>query len=107
MNRRQLFLSTAKAALLSAFGGTWLSGKASAQVGGSAPTAASEGVIHGTLGSPDATISLDGRVLPPSPPEFGGVIKETYKDSTPWWPPRAAPPWGAPNILLIMTDDQG
>jgi hypothetical protein len=39
MNRRQLFLSPAKAALLSAFGGTWLSGKASAQVGNSTPTA--------------------------------------------------------------------
>ena len=35
------------------------------------------------------------------------MIKETYKDSTPWWPPRLAPPWGAPNVLLIMTDDQG
>jgi len=28
MNRRQLFLSTAKAALLSVFGGPWLSAKA-------------------------------------------------------------------------------
>jgi hypothetical protein len=88
MNRRQLFLSTTKAALLSAFGGTWLSGKASAQGGG----AVSEGVIHGTLGSPDATISLDGRVLPPAPPAFGGVMKESYKESTPWWPPRPGEP---------------
>jgi arylsulfatase len=38
---------------------------------------------------------------------FGGVIKESAKDSTPWWPPRVVPPKGAPNILLIMTDDQG
>ena len=37
MNRRQLFLSTAKAALLSAFGGTWLSGKAKAQTTAAAP----------------------------------------------------------------------
>src|SRR5271166_3542445 len=79
MNRWQLFLSTAKAALAAAFGGSWMSGKARAQTGGSAPTAASEGVIHGTLGSPDATISLDGRVLPPPPPAFGGVIKNSYK----------------------------
>jgi arylsulfatase len=35
------------------------------------------------------------------------VIKESAKDSTPWWPPRIVPPKGAPNILLIMTDDQG
>ncbi len=38
---------------------------------------------------------------------FGGVIKESYLDSTPYWPPRVVPPKGAPNILLIMTDDQG
>ena len=39
--------------------------------------------------------------------KFGGVIKETYQDSTPYWPPRVVPPKGAPNVLLIMTDDQG
>jgi arylsulfatase A-like enzyme len=38
---------------------------------------------------------------------FGGVIKESALDSTPYWPPRIVPPKGAPNILLIMTDDQG
>jgi hypothetical protein len=31
MNRRQLFLSAAKAAFAAAFGGSWLSGKAKAQ----------------------------------------------------------------------------
>ncbi|HEV3193467.1 MAG TPA: arylsulfatase, partial [Polyangiaceae bacterium] len=41
------------------------------------------------------------------PPKFGGVIKETAKDSKPWWPPRVVPPKGAPNVLLLMTDDQG
>jgi arylsulfatase A-like enzyme len=107
MNRRQLFLSTAKAALAAAFGGSWLSGKAKAQTSVSAPTAASEGVLHGVPGSPSATISIDGRVLPPPPPAFGGVIKETAKESTAWWPPRIVPPEGAPNVLLIMTDDQG
>ncbi|HYL60028.1 MAG TPA: arylsulfatase, partial [Candidatus Acidoferrales bacterium] len=29
------------------------------------------------------------------------------KDSTPYWPPRVVPPTGAPNVLLIMTDDVG
>ena len=38
---------------------------------------------------------------------FGGVIKETASESTPFWPPRVVPPKGAPNVLLIMTDDQG
>ena len=39
--------------------------------------------------------------------KFGGEIKESAKDSKPYWPPRVVPPKGAPNILLIMTDDQG
>ena len=58
-------------------------------------------------GSPSATTSLDGKQLPPLPPTFGGMIKESATDSTPWWAPRVVPPKGAPNILLIMTDDQG
>jgi arylsulfatase A-like enzyme len=63
--------------------------------------------VTGTLGSPNATVTLDGKQLPPPPMPFGGVIKESAKDSTPWWPPRVVPPKGAPNVLLIMTDDQG
>ena len=39
--------------------------------------------------------------------KFGGEIKESATDSKPYWPPRVVPPKGAPNILLIMTDDQG
>jgi hypothetical protein len=58
-------------------------------------------------GSPSATTTLDGKQLPAPPPKFGGVIKQSAKDSTPWWPPRIVPPKGAPNVLLIMTDDQG
>src|SRR5271154_4184115 len=63
--------------------------------------------ITGTPGSPSATTTIDGEQLPAPPPKFGGVINESYKDSTPWWPPRIVPPKGAPNVLLIMTDDQG
>ncbi|HET7536083.1 MAG TPA: hypothetical protein VFJ90_06500, partial [Candidatus Didemnitutus sp.] len=63
--------------------------------------------IYGTPGAPSATMSIDGKQLPPPPPPFGGVIKETAKDSKPYWPPRVVPPKGAPNVLLIMTDDQG
>ena len=32
---------------------------------------------------------------------------ETLEESKVWWPPRIRPPKGAPNVLLIMTDDQG
>ena len=63
--------------------------------------------VTGEPGSPSATTTIDGKQIPPPPPKFGGVIKESAKDSTPWWPPRVVPPKGAPNVLLIMTDDQG
>jgi arylsulfatase A-like enzyme len=63
--------------------------------------------INGTPGSPSATTTIDGKQLPPTPPKFGGVIKETVQGSNTWWPPRVVPPKGAPNVLLIMTDDQG
>jgi hypothetical protein len=61
----------------------------------------------GVPGSPSATTTIEGNQLPPPPPKFGGVINESYLDSKPWWPPRVVPPKGAPNIVLIMTDDQG
>jgi Sulfatase len=63
--------------------------------------------INGVPGSPSATVTINGKQLPPPPMPFGGVIKESAKDSKPWWPPRVVPPKGAPNVLLIMTDDQG
>lgn len=63
--------------------------------------------IAGTPGSPSATVTLDGKQLPPAPLPFKGVINESAKDSKPYWPPRVVPPKGAPNVLLIMTDDQG
>jgi arylsulfatase A-like enzyme len=61
----------------------------------------------GTPGSPSATTTISGKQLPPPDPKFGGVIKEKASESTPWWAPRVVPPKGAPNILLIMTDDCG
>jgi len=63
--------------------------------------------VTGIPGSPSATTTIDGTQLPAPPPKFGGVIRETAAESTPWWPPRVVPPKGAPNILLIITDDQG
>ena len=63
--------------------------------------------VTGELGSPNATTTIDGKQLPPPDPKFGGVIKEKASESTPWWPPRIVPPKGAPNVLLIMTDDEG
>src|SRR5262245_61918997 len=62
----------------------------------------------GTPGSPNATTTIPGNQLPPPPdPKFGGVINQNEAQSKVWWPPRVAPPKGAPNVLLIMTDDVG
>jgi arylsulfatase A-like enzyme len=61
----------------------------------------------GEPGSPSATTTISGKQLPPPPPKFGGVIKDTTAQSKPYWPPGVVPPKGAPNILLIMTDDAG
>jgi arylsulfatase A-like enzyme len=63
--------------------------------------------VTGTLGSASATTTLDGKQLPPPDPKFGGVINEKASESKPWWAPRVVPPKGAPNVLLIMTDDCG
>lgn len=61
----------------------------------------------GEPGSPSATTTIDGRYIPPPPQPFAGSIGLDAKDSTPAWPARVVPPKGAPNILLIMTDDAG
>jgi arylsulfatase A-like enzyme len=63
--------------------------------------------ITGTPGSPDATTTIDGRYLPNPPPSFRGQISPNAVDSKPYWPARIVPPKGAPNVLLIMTDDVG
>jgi arylsulfatase A-like enzyme len=61
----------------------------------------------GTPGAPGATTTTDGRYLPPPPQPFGGEISPNAAQSTPYWPELVVPPKGAPNILLIMTDDVG
>src|SRR5712691_8445536 len=63
--------------------------------------------VTGELGSPTATTTISGKQLPPPDPKFGGVIKEKASESKAWWPPTVVPPKGAPNVLLIMTDDCG
>src|SRR6266446_61253 len=72
-----------------------------------APSARTQVQTAGELGSPSATTTIDGKQLPPPDPTFGGVIKEKATESKSWWPPRIVPPKGAPNVLLIMTDDCG
>src|SRR4029077_17457582 len=63
--------------------------------------------ITGTPGSPSATTTIQGDQIPPPPQKFGGKIGRNTAQSQPYWPARVVPPKGAPNILLIMTDDTG
>jgi arylsulfatase len=63
--------------------------------------------ITGTPGSPGATTTINGNQLPPPSQQFGGKIERNAAESTPYWPMRVVPPKGAPNVLLIMTDDTG
>ena len=63
--------------------------------------------VSGKPGSPSATVSIDGKQIPPPLQPFKGKIERSAKDSEPYWPARVVPPKGAPNVLLIMTDDSG
>src|SRR5919106_6184089 len=63
--------------------------------------------ITGTPGSPGGTTTVDGRYVPPPPQPFEGQIELNATQSKPYWLARVVPPEGAPNILLIMTDDTG
>ena len=91
----------ARAILIAALGMT-IAGAILAFAG---PAAAQQ--INGTPGAPNATTTIDGHVLPPPPQKFGGEIGLNAAQSKPYWPMRVVPPKGAPNILLIMTDDVG
>jgi arylsulfatase len=54
------------------------------------------------------TLSLAGQEVLPKPEQpFHGKIGRTVKTSTPDFPKGVEAPKGAPNILLIMTDDVG
>src|SRR5271168_3351058 len=57
--------------------------------------------------STSATTTIDGKYMPSPPPDFGGTINLSATDSKPCWRAQIVPPKGAPNVLLIMTDDQG
>ena len=69
------------------------------------PAAAQQ--ASGAPGSPSATTTINGEQIPPAPQKFEGKIERNAAQSKPFWPARVVPPKGAPNILLIMTDDTG
>jgi tetratricopeptide (TPR) repeat protein len=69
--------------------------------------AASAQEINGVPGSPSATTTIPGDQLPAPSQNFGGTIEREATKSKPYWPARIVPPKGAPNVLLIITDDSG
>lgn len=69
------------------------------------PAAAQQ--ITGTPGGPTATTTIEGNILPRAPQPFDGSINLNASQSQPAWPARVTPTKGAPNVLLIMTDDTG
>jgi hypothetical protein len=95
MKLRKTLLVTAAAV---AFFGTTYAG--AQQIG--SPVESNRPPIGGVAGSPDGTITIDGRYLPPPPQKFRGLIELNAPQSKPAWPARVAPPKDAPNILLIM-----
>jgi arylsulfatase len=65
------------------------------------------GIAFDSHASKAQTPSSTQEVLPQPQPPFKGKIGRTVKDSTPDFPKDVEAPKGAPNILLIMTDDVG
>ncbi len=58
--------------------------------------------------APGAQADAPGRaVLPAEPQAFEGELAPTEQGSTLYYPQRLTAPEGAPNVLLVMTDDVG
>jgi len=70
--------------------------------------AAWNGLVVTDVGSLTAVRSIaNSKVIPAPEPTFGGTIAKNAADSKAWWPPEVAAPKGAPNVLLVLYDDEG
>lgn len=81
-----------------------LTGTAAVAIAG---TAAHAQQMRGTPGAPNAVEFPNSRALPTPTPPFSGTVMPNARDSVSGWPPTVAAPEGAPNVLLILTDDVG
>jgi hypothetical protein len=61
--------------------------------------------VTGTLGSADTMTMVDGRPLSTPAPKFGGVLKQSAKDSTSSWPPRVVPSAIAGKTIFTYTGE--
>src|SRR5262245_17993898 len=68
---------------------------------------AARGRLTTVFADDDKQPDSSGAVLPKPQPPFKGKIGRTAKESTPDFPKGVEAPKGAPNVLLIMTDDVG
>lgn len=57
--------------------------------------------------APAVSTAAQGHVLPHPATPFNGRLEPTERDSTTVFPEKVRAPAGAPNILLVMTDDVG
>ncbi|HZV78661.1 MAG TPA: arylsulfatase [Candidatus Binatus sp.] len=66
------------------------------------------GLVKTDMASLIATRDVSQSTVIPAPePTYGGVIAKNASQSTGWWAPQIAPPKGAPNVLLVIIDDEG
>jgi arylsulfatase A-like enzyme len=76
-------------------------------LGGSALAAASAALSVSKAGLAQTSATSSSEILPVPEQPFRGVIGRKASESTPDFPKAVTAPDGAPNVLLIMTDDVG
>ena len=65
-------------------------------------------LVDTIMSSLSSTRSVQSSTVIPAPePTFGGVIDRNVANSKAWWPPKIEPAADAPNVLLILIDDEG
>ena len=69
--------------------------------------AAASAIVHPAFAIAAADYRPDRTVLPIQPPPFNGVIGDDAARSTPSFPAEVKAPAGAPNVIVVMTDDVG
>jgi len=64
-------------------------------------------VLFGSAALAQPGVAGEREILPPPPQPFSGELQPTEQASTARYPTTVTAPEGAPNIVLIMTDDVG
>ena len=102
MNRRSLFLSTAKAALATALGSSWFGRTAKAQAQAQTQMQSSP-----PAGGASATAPIDRTVLPIPEPKPPTIDVLDARNVVPPGRFEVKAPANAPNVLIVLLDDMG